>query len=73
MTLFVRAEAAGVVIGKQGWVLGRVRHWDIKTPVVLNDTVTVWRSVGDGDSDHSDVDIYHPKVTPGGLVTANVW
>jgi predicted RNA-binding protein YlqC (UPF0109 family) len=26
VTLFVRAEAAGVVIGKQGWVLGRVRH-----------------------------------------------
>eukprot|EP00435_Cladocopium_sp_Y103_P040269 s1112_g10.t3 len=25
VTLFVRAEAAGVVIGKQGWVLGRVR------------------------------------------------
>lgn len=26
VTLFVRAEAAGVVIGKQGWVLGRVRN-----------------------------------------------
>ncbi|CAJ1356224.1 unnamed protein product [Effrenium voratum] len=25
VTLFIRAEAAGVVIGKQGWVLGRVR------------------------------------------------
>ena len=30
VTLFVRGEAAGVVIGKQGWQLGRVRCWGEK-------------------------------------------